>query len=225
MASLALDNSSIGATEIAARSAAARAAALAETGDNPAELSDAAIMLRVAAGDDSCFDFLVQKHHRAMIYFLNRMVHNQSVAEELAQEVFLRVYRSRESYRAEAKFTTWLYRIATNLAVNHARDTRHERTAQTIYLDQPDPETGSTPDVADDEPSVEKRLMQDERMAAIRTHVMALPERQRQAVLMHKYQGLDYREIGEVLSLSESATKSLLFRAYQTLRDKLKDFV
>jgi RNA polymerase sigma-70 factor (ECF subfamily) len=225
MASLVLDNTSMGPTEIAARSAAARAAALAETGDNPAELSDAAIMLRVAAGDDSCFNFLVQKHHRAMIYFLNRMVHNQSVAEELTQEVFLRVYRSRESYRAEAKFTTWLYRIATNLAVNHARDTRHERTAQTIYLDQPDPETGTTPDVADDEPSAEKRLIQGERMAAIRTHVMALPERQRQAVLMHKYQGLDYREIGDVLSLSESATKSLLFRAYQTLRDKLKDFV
>lgn len=215
----------MGSSEIAARAAAARAAALAETGDDPEQLSDAAIMLRVAAGDDSCFNYLVEKHHRPMIHFLNRMVHNQSVAEELAQEVFLRVYRSRESYRAEAKFTTWLYRIATNLAVNHARDTRHERTAQTVYLDQPDPETGTTPDVADDEPSVENRLVQDERMAAIRTHVMALPERQRMAVLMHKYQGLDYREIGAVLNLSESATKSLLFRAYQTLREKLKDFV
>ncbi len=225
MATLVLDNASMGPSEIAARAAAARAAALAETGDDPNQLSDAAIMLRVAAGDESCFNYLVEKHHRAMIYFLNRMVHNQSVAEELAQEVFLRVYRSRESYRAEAKFTTWLYRIATNLAVNHARDTRHERNAQTVYLDQPDPETGTTPDVADDEPSVEKRLVQDERMAAIRAQVMALPERQRMAVLMHKYQGLDYREIGDVLKLSESATKSLLFRAYQTLREKLKDFV
>ena len=225
MATLVLDNASMGPSEIAARAAAARAAALAETGDDPNQLSDAAIMLRVAAGDESCFNYLVEKHHRAMIYFLNRMVHNQPVAEELAQEVFLRVYRSRESYRAEAKFTTWLYRIATNLAVNHARDTRHERNAQTVYLDQPDPETGTTPDVADDEPSVEKRLVQDERMAAIRAQVMALPERQRMAVLMHKYQGLDYREIGDVLKLSESATKSLLFRAYQTLREKLKDFV
>jgi RNA polymerase sigma-70 factor (ECF subfamily) len=187
--------------------------------------SDAAIMLRVAAGDEAGFNYLVQKYHRAMIHFLFRMVRNQAIAEELAQEVFLRVYRSRESYRAEAKFTTWLYRIATNLAVNHARDTRHERSAQTIYLDAPDEESGTTPDVADDEPSVEQRLMRDERMAAIRTHVMALPERQRMAVLMHKYQGMDYRQIGEVLKLSESATKSLLFRAYQTLRDKLKEFV
>jgi len=187
--------------------------------------SDAAIMLRVAAGDESGFNYLVGKYHRAMIHFLFRMVRNQAIAEELAQEVFLRVYRSRESYRAEAKFTTWLYRIATNLAVNNARDTRHERAAQTLYLDAPDEETGTTPDVADDEPTVEQRLMRDERMAAIRTHVMALPERQRMAVLMHKYQGMDYRQIGEVLKLSESATKSLLFRAYQTLRDKLKSFV
>ncbi len=187
--------------------------------------SDAAVMLRVAAGDEASFNYLAAKYHRAMIHFLFRMVRNQAIAEELAQEVFLRVYRSRESYRAEAKFTTWLYRIATNLAVNHARDTRHERAAQTLYLDAPDEETGTTPDVADDEPSVEQRLMRDERMAAIRMHVMALPERQRMAVLMHKYQGMDYKQIGEVLKLSESATKSLLFRAYQTLRDKLKDFV
>jgi RNA polymerase sigma-70 factor (ECF subfamily) len=195
---------------------------------NHAELdptSDAAVMLRVAAGDEASFNFLVEKHHRSMIRFLFRMVRNQAIAEELAQEVFLRVYRARDSYRAEARFTTWLYRIATNLAVNHARDTKNERSAQTIYLDAPDEETGTTPDVADDEPSAEQQLMTKERMAAIRSHVMALPERQRMAVLMHKYEGMDYRQIGDVLKLSESATKSLLFRAYQTLRDKLKAFV
>ena len=187
--------------------------------------SDAAIMLRVAAGDESGFNYLVGKYHRPMINFLYRMVHSQAVAEELAQEVFLRVYRSRETYRADAKFTTWLYRIATNLAVNHARDTKNERAAQNVYLDVPDEETGTTPEVADDRPTVEQTLLKDERMAAIRKHVMALPERQKTAVLMHKYQGLDYKQIGEVLKLSESATKSLLFRAYQTLREKLKDFI
>ena len=187
--------------------------------------SDAAIMLRVAEGDETSFTYLAQKYHRPMIHFLFRMVGNQAIAEELAQEVFLRVYRARGSYRAEARFTTWLYRIATNLAVNYARDTKNERKAQTVYLDQPDEETGMSPDLADDEPSAEERLLRDERMAAIRLHVMALPERQRMAVLMHKYQGMDYRQIGEVLKLSESATKSLLFRAYQTLREKLKEFV
>ncbi|HTV06059.1 MAG TPA: sigma-70 family RNA polymerase sigma factor [Acidobacteriaceae bacterium] len=188
-------------------------------------MTDAEIMLRVRDGDDAGFDLLIEKYRKPIINFMYRMVHNQAVAEELAQEVFLRVYRSRETYRAEAKFTTWLYRIATNLGVNHARDTKHERTVQNIYLDQPDPETGTTPDVADDIESVEESLLKDERMRAIRKHVMALPERQRTAVLMHKYQGMDYKQIGEVLKLSESATKSLLFRAYQTLRERLKEFV
>ncbi len=221
MATMVLDNPAMGA------GSALRVGAMREASSR-AELdptSDAAIMLRVAAGDEVGFNYLVEKYHRPIIHFLYRMVHNQAVAEELAQEVFLRVYRARDSYRAEARFTTWLYRIATNLAVNHARDTRHERAAQTIYLDAPDEETGTTPDLADDDPSAEQRMLREERMAAIRSHVMALPERQRMAVLMHKYQGMDYRQIGEVLKLSESATKSLLFRAYQTLRDKLKDFV
>jgi RNA polymerase sigma-70 factor (ECF subfamily) len=153
------------------------------------------------------------------------MLHNQAIAEELAQEVFLRVYRSRQTYRAEARFSTWLYRIATNLGVNYARDTRHERAASTIYLDQADSDTGLTPDVADATISAEDSMLGRERMSAIRQHVMALPERQRMAVLMHKYEGMDYKQIGDVLKLSESATKSLLFRAYQTLREKLKEFI
>ena len=189
------------------------------------QLSDAEIMLRVAAGEEIGFGLLVEKYRRQMVHYMFRMVHNQAIAEELAQEVFLRVYRARASYRAEAKFSTWLYRIATNLGVNHARDTRYERSAQTVYLDQPDPETGISPDVADSTPSVEQDMVREARLAAIRKHVMALPERQRTAVLMHKYQDLDYKQIGAVLKLSESATKSLLFRAYQTLRERLQEFI
>jgi RNA polymerase sigma-70 factor (ECF subfamily) len=189
------------------------------------QLSDAEIMIRVRQGDDAGFNYLISKYQRQIVHFMFRMVRNQAVAEELAQEVFLRVYRSRETYRAEARFSTWLYRIATNLGVNHARDTKHERAAQNIYLDAPDAETGSTPDVADDTPTVEQDLVREERLKAIRAHVMELPERQRTAVLMHKYQEMDYKQIGEVLKLSESATKSLLFRAYQSLRESLKDFV
>jgi RNA polymerase sigma-70 factor, ECF subfamily len=189
-----------------------------------AGMEDAEIMLALSAGNMAAFDVLVQKYRKPIIHFMFRMVHNEAVAEELAQEVFLRVYRSRATYRAEARFSTWLYRIATNLGVNHARDTRHERIAPTVYLDESDSETGTTPDVADQTPSAESSLLRGERMAAIREQVMALPERQRMAVLMHKYDGMDYKQIGEVLKLSESATKSLLFRAYQTLREKLKDF-
>jgi RNA polymerase sigma-70 factor (ECF subfamily) len=188
-------------------------------------LTDAEVMLELRSGNMAAFDVLLGKYRKPIVHFMFRMVHNQAVAEELAQEVFLRVYRSRETYRAEARFSTWVYRIATNLGVNHARDTRHERTASTVYLDEPDSDTGTTPDVADSTPSAEASMLRRERMNAIRQHVMALPERQQQAVLMHKYEGMDYKQIGEVLKLSESATKSLLFRAYQTLREKLKDFV
>ena len=186
---------------------------------------DAAIMLELRAGNMAGFDYLIQKYRKPIVHFMYRMVHNQAVAEELAQEVFLRVYRSRETYRAEARFSTWLYRIATNLGVNHARDTRHERSASTVYLDKVDSETGTTPDVADSTPGAESEMLRREWLKAIRQHVLALPERQRMAVLMHKYQGMDYKQIGDVLKLSESATKSLLFRAYQTLRGKLKSFI
>jgi RNA polymerase sigma-70 factor (ECF subfamily) len=190
-----------------------------------AEMEDSAIMLELRAGNISGFDFLIQKYRRPIVNFMYRMVHNQAVAEELAQEVFLRVYRSRQTYRAEARFSTWLYRIATNLGVNYARDTRHERAASTVYLDEADSQTGTTPDLADSSPGAEDSLLRRERFNAIRQHVLALPEHQRMAVLMHKYEGMDYKQIGDVLKLSESATKSLLFRAYQTLRVKLKEFI
>ncbi len=188
-------------------------------------VSDVDVMLRVKTGDESAFAYLVQKYRRPMVGFMYRLCHNPSTAEELAQEVFLRVYRSRTSYEPTAKFTTWLYRIATNLAVNHARDTRHERPENIVRLDEPDRGTGTTPDLPDDSLSAEEQILKRERLAAIRSKVNALPERQRVAVIMHKYQQMDYREIAGVLKLSESATKSLLFRAYETLREQLREFV
>ena len=187
--------------------------------------SDAEIMLRAKAGDQSAFDFLVQKYRRPMVSFMYRMARNTAAAEDLAQEVFLRVYRSRASYEASAKFTTWLYRIATNLAVNHARDTRHERPEVQVSLDEPDEDTGTTLELPDGHLTAEQAMVRRERMLAIRSRVEALPEQQKLAVIMHKYQQMDYKQIADVLKKSESATKSLLFRAYETLRDQLKEFV
>jgi len=219
VSSLAIDRGLLG---FAGAPVSASSAAMTESAE---ALSDADFMLRVKTGDESAFSYLVQKYRRPMVAFMHRMCHNPSAAEELAQEVFLRVYRSRSSYEASAKFSTWLYRIATNLAVNHARDTRHERPENVVRLDEPDQETGTTPDLPDESLSAEQRMLQHERARAIRQRVQALPERQRIAVIMHKYQQMDYRQIGEVLKLSESATKSLLYRAYETLREQLKDFV
>ena len=187
--------------------------------------SDADIMLRVKAGDQSAFEYLVQKYRRPMVSFMYRMARNSAAAEDLAQEVFLRVYRSRETYEASAKFSTWLYRIATNLAVNHARDSRHERPEVQVSLDEPDDDTGTTLELPDASLNAEQQMVRRERMQAIRRKVEALPEQQRLAVIMHKYQQMDYKQIADVLKKSESATKSLLFRAYETLRDQLKEFI
>ena len=220
VSSLALHNGILAMGSVGPQGAATPAFAGAAQG-----LSDAEVMLRVKAGDESAFSYLVQKYRRQMVGFMYRMSHNAATAEDLAQEVFLRVYRSRTSYEASAKFTTWLYRIATNLAVNHARDTRHERPENMASLDEPDEESGTTMDVADSAPTVEQNILRRERLAAIRKKIEALPERQRMAVIMHKYQQMDYKQIGEVLKLSESATKSLLFRAYETLREQLKEFI
>jgi RNA polymerase sigma-70 factor (ECF subfamily) len=190
-----------------------------------ATLTDADLMLRVKEGDDSAFEYLAEKYRRPMLGFMYRVTRNTHVAEELAQEVFLRVYRARATYNAEAKFSTWLYRIASNLSVNYIRDTKHERPEMSVSLDEPDEETGTTLDLADKTPSAEQVLLRRERLAAIKRQVQSLPERQRNAVLMHKYQDMDYKQIAEVLNISESATKSLLFRAYETLRERLKEFI
>jgi RNA polymerase sigma-70 factor (ECF subfamily) len=109
--------------------------------------------------------------------------------------------------------------------VNHARDTRHERPEVTVSLDEPDEESGTTLELPDATMTAEEAMVRRERMMAIRSKVEALPEQQRLAVVMHKYQQMDYKQIAEVLKKSESATKSLLFRAYETLREQLKEFV
>src|SRR5437016_8159530 len=164
--------------------------------------SDVQLMLDVKAGDQQSFELLLQRYRTPLVNFLYRMVRSREQAEDLAQEVFLRVYRARETYEPSAKFATWLYRIATNLAVNHARDSRHERAEVTVSLDEPDEETGTTFELPDGGLTAEQALVRRERLLAIRGKVEALPERQRLAVIMHKYQQMGYKQIAEVLKLS-----------------------
>lgn len=179
---------------------------------------DAELMLRVRAGDETSFALLLERHRTPLVHFLYRMVGNQAISEELAQEVFLRVYRSRTSYEPTAKFTTWLYRIATHLALNSLRDGKKEKGHQS--LDEEVME-GIDRQVASPDRNVEEELLRQARFREIRAAVEALPEKQRAAVLLHKYQGLGYAQIAKVLDTSESAVKSLLFRAYETLRGRL----
>lgn len=179
---------------------------------------DAHLMLRVRDGDAASFDLLLNKHRRPVVHFLNRMVQDAAVAEELAQEVFLRVYRSRETYEATAKFTTWLFRIATRMALNWLRDNKKERGQ--ARLDQM-PAEGGGPRVEDGAPTAEAALVRAARLQEIRGAIAALPDKQRAAVLMHKYEEMDYAQIAEALAVTESAVKSLLFRAYEALRSRL----
>jgi len=155
-------------------------------------------------------------------------VRNREQAEDLAQEVFLRVYRAREDYVPSAKFTTWLFRIATNLALNSVRDTRYQKLE--VSIDAPvtiDADEGDEKplDIPEKHPNIEQHLVEDARKKMIRHAIEKLPEKQRAAVLLHKYEELDYAEIAKILNCSESALKSLLFRAYESLRVELAPLV
>ncbi len=180
---------------------------------------DAELMLRVREGDATSFALLLERHRGPVIHFLYRMVQNQAVAEELAQEVFLRVYRSRATYEPTAKFTTWLFRIATHLALNWIRDRKNEKGQES--LDQELNDGGALRQVPDRQLNIEQMMLREARLEEVRRAIAMLPEKQRAAVLMHKYQEMEYSQIAKVLSCSESAVKSLLFRAYETLRARL----
>ena len=190
--------------------------------------TDVQLMLDVKAGDEASFELLLHRYRTPLVNFLYRMVRNREQAEDLAQEVFLRVYRARAEYVPSAKFTTWLFRIATNLALNSVRDHRYEK--RNISIDAPittDAEDGDerTLDVPEKHPNIEQHLVEDARKKMILHAIDKLPEKQRAAVLLHKYQELDYAEIAKILACSESALKSLLFRAYETLRVELAPLV
>jgi RNA polymerase sigma-70 factor (ECF subfamily) len=187
--------------------------------------SDVQLMLDVKAGDDASFDFLLRKYRLPLVNFLYRMVRDSATAEDLAQEVFLRVYRARKQYSPSAKFTTWMFRIATNLALNSARDNRYRKLETSIDTPQSNQEDAAPRELPAPEMRIDEHLLERDRNEFIRRAIGALPEKQRVAVLLHKYEEMDYAEIARILECSESALKSLLFRAYETLRLELAPLV
>src|SRR5882724_4854775 len=137
---------------------------------------DAQLMLRVGEGDDTSFALLLERHRGPVVHFLYRMVQNQAVSEELAQEVFLRVYRSRSTYEPTARFTTWLFRIATHLALNSLRDRKHEKFEERL-----DDDSSEMParQVSDSRPTVEQSMVYQARLDEVRRAVTTLPDKQR----------------------------------------------
>lgn len=185
----------------------------------PAIDLDTQLMIRVQRDDASSFGELLSRNRSLVVNYLARMVVNRAIAEELAQDVFVRVYRSRRTYEPTAKFSTWLYRITTNVALNHFRD--EKRNHNRVSLDVQD-SAQIRREAQDGAQLVEDRLVRDVVKRQIRSAIRGLPPKQRAAVIMHKYDEMDYSQIARVLGCTTSAVKALMFRAYETLRLRLK---
>lgn len=184
--------------------------------------SDAQMMLRFRAGDLGAFETLFLRHSRAIVNFAYRFVRNREIAEELAQDIFLRVHDAAPMYRAEARFTTWLYRIATNVCLNELRRPRYRMTHQSVDDPEGEPD-GRTMELADSRRSGPEIAMKRKEIAGILREALGqLPEKQRMAFVLNKYQGLSYAEVSEILQMSEKAVKSLIHRAKEALAIRLK---
>ncbi len=178
--------------------------------------SDVELMLALKAGDENAFTELVNRHRDAVVNLTFRYLGNASDAEDLAQEVFLKVYRARARYEPAAKFTTWLYRIAANACLNEVRDRRHRPTSSATALD----ESPAAPAMSPLE-ETERSELRDQ----VRAALAELPERQRMALLLNKFHGLGYEEMAESLSMSVPAVKSLLVRARENVRRRIEPYL
>jgi RNA polymerase sigma-70 factor, ECF subfamily len=177
----------------------------------PEDLNDHELMLRVGQGNRAALGVLVQRHQAKVVGLAYRFLGRRDVAEDVAQDVFVRVLRAAATFRPEAQFTTWLYRLATNLCWDRRRQAAREMRLRTAA---PGPGIEDPPSAA---------LESLDRVARVRQAVAELSDRQRLAVILHRYQGLSHKEIAVATGWSESAVESCLVRAYENLRNLLSD--
>jgi len=180
------------------------------------------LMARIAEGDEDAFEILVNRHQTSILNLVYRLIGDRTQAKDLAQEVFLRVWQSAKSYEPKAKFTTWIYRITANLCFNELKSARRKKW---FSFNRSDEDGGHTFEetLADSAPSAEDILLQKERSRQISDALQRLPENQRMALVLKRYDGLSYQEIAQIIGCSVSAVESLLVRAKRTLQEKLKD--
>jgi RNA polymerase sigma-70 factor, ECF subfamily len=186
---------------------------------------DAALMKRVTQGDQRAFEELVEKYKQPVFNMIYRTLPDAAEAEDLAQSVFIQVYKAASRYRVEAKFTTWLFTIARNLCLNEIRR-RSRRPADSLdaaVSTDEDAPARQFEDVRNVAPP--DRLIQDELVAKVSEALQDLPENQRTAVLLYQEQEMSYEEIAKILDCSLSATKSLIHRARETLKQRLKPYL
>jgi RNA polymerase sigma-70 factor, ECF subfamily len=196
------------------------------TPPDPASDPGVQLMLRVQDGDADAFRELFEKHSRAIVNFAYHFVGNRQRAEEIAQDVFLQIYRAAPRYEPTAKFTTWLYRIATNACLNEVRRPEHRHPRRPLEH-QPDDERKRT-EIAFADPTAipgDDALAGRQLEAKIRAVLDDLPPNQRAALLMSRVDGMSYLEVAEALATTESAVKSLVFRATAAMRKELAEFL
>ncbi len=188
---------------------------------------DVQLMMRVREGDDEAFGELVNSYQDRLIGIFFHMMRDRPLAEDLAQDVFLRVYRARERYEPRARFSTWLFRIANNVASNSRRSQNRKKEVAVSMKD-----SGGMPVRPEEYLAVEKsalmpvrQLHRSELQDVVRAAMETLNERQRMALLLNKFEGMSYAEIGEVMELKPAAVKSLLSRARENLRETLEKYV
>ena len=188
---------------------------------------DVQLMLRAKDGDDDAFAQLVTSYQNRLIGVFFHLLQDQEAAEDLAQEAFLRVYRARHGYKPTAKFSTWLFRIANNLASNSRRSKGRRKEVPLSVRDSgplgPRPQEKVIAEKSALMPT--RQFDRSEMQAVVQTALETLNERQRMAVLLHKFEGMSYADIGDSMHLSPTAVKSLLSRARESLRAKLEQYV
>jgi len=187
------------------------------------EFSSEELMARIAEGDEYAFEILVHRHQTSVLNLIYRFIGDRVQAKDLCQEVFLRVWQAAGSYKPEAKFTTWIYRITANLCFNELKASRHKKWSQFLRPGA-NYETRGEEDLPDRSPSAEDLVLAQERNQQIAEALQSLPEKQRMAMILKRYDDLSYGEIARVLGCSISAVDSLLVRAKRTLQEKLKFF-
>lgn len=189
--------------------------------------SDVSLMLEFQKGDISSFEKLLQKHKESIINIIYQFIGERDEAEDLAVEVFLRVYRAAKKYQAKAKFTTWLYKITTNLCLN---EIRKKAKLQTVSLSKPvsageEKEEELIEKIADAAPSPQQILEKKERNALIRKAIDSLPAKQRMATILQIYEGLSYKEISRILGCSVKSVERRLYWARTNLKERLSSYL
>ncbi len=182
---------------------------------------DAALMLAFQKGDNTAFDQILNKYSRPIVNFLYRIVNNRAEAEELAQEVFLRVYRARQSYEPRAPLGAWLFRIASNLGIRAAR---RNRRAPFVETEQGADSSGAVSLVdryPDPQPDPERLVASSETDRIVRNAIRALPEKERVALVLRRYEGLSYRDIAAVMECTEAAVKTYIHRGKLRVRHRM----